>query len=79
MLEKEFRNKNKISSRATLLIGFALNLFLFYYIYRYALQMNSSDTSPTYSDTTFFWKVAKYLLLLAILVLCFFDLITEGI
>lgn len=79
MLEKEFRNKNKISSRATLLIGFALILFLFYYIYRYALQMNSSDTSPTYSDTTFFWKVAKYLLLLAILVLCFFDLITEGI
>ena len=78
MLEKEFYKK-KTSNRATLLIGFALILFLFYYIYRYVLQMNDSGTSPTYADTTFFWKAAKYFILLAILIFCFFDLITENI
>ena len=55
MLEKEFYKK-KTSNRATLLIGFALILFLFYYIYRYVLQMNDSGTSPTYADTTFFGR-----------------------
>lgn len=37
-------------------------LFLsFYYLsYRYPLQMNSSDTSQTYSDTTFVFQFGKY-------------------
>ena len=37
-----------------------LLLFLYYYSYRYPLQINSTGTSPTYSDTPLFWKSLKY-------------------
>lgn len=40
-----------------------LALILFYYSYRYIFQFNSVTTSPTYSDTPYFLKVFKYILL----------------
>lgn len=45
----------------------ALILFLYYYIYRYVLQYNSDDTSPTYSNTPVPFQLAKYLLLILLL------------
>ena len=44
------------------LIKSLLFLFLFYYSYRYALKMNSSGTSPTYSDTPLYVQLGKYLI-----------------
>ena len=45
----------------------ALILFLYYYIYRYVLQYNSDDTSPTYSNTPVLFQLAKYLILILLL------------
>ena len=45
----------------------ALILFLYYYIYRYVLQYNSDDTSPTYSNTPVPFQLAKYLILILLL------------
>lgn len=42
-----------------------------YLSYRYPLQINSSQTSPTYSDTPVFLQVGKYLGLLFLSMLCF--------
>jgi hypothetical protein len=44
-----------------------LGLALYYLSYRYPLQVNSSLTSPTYSDTPFILQVGKYLFFLAVL------------
>ena len=41
----------------------ALLVIAFYYLgYRYPLRINSSTTSPTYSDTPGWLQVGKYLL-----------------
>lgn len=61
------KQKNNTATRYVLA---ALVLFLYYYIYRYVLQYNDDETSPTYSDTPFLFQAAKYLLLL--LLLCAF-------
>lgn len=45
----------------------ALILFLYYYIYRYVLQYNSDDTSPTYSNTPVLFQLAKYLILVLLM------------
>ncbi|MGQ7297602.1 hypothetical protein [Quadrisphaera sp. KR29] len=53
---------DRLATRAVvvvLLIGF------YYLSYRYPLQINSSDTSPVYSDTPAVLQVGKYLLLAA--------------
>ena len=42
---------------------------LFYLSYRYPLQINSSTTSPTYSDTPFFLSFLKYLVVIFLLAL----------
>lgn len=47
---------------ATRLVTFALLLVLYYLSYRYPLQINSSTTSPSYSDTPSSLQAAKYLL-----------------
>lgn len=46
-------------------------LFLFYYSYRYILQMNSDRTSPTYSNTPLAIQIFKYVIVF-ILILCLF-------
>ena len=51
-----------------------LSLYLFYYSYRYIFKYNSSQTSPTYSDTPLAFQLLKYAILgclLLVLVLQF--------
>ena len=50
------KQKNNTATRYVLA---ALVLFLYYYIYRYVLQYNDDETSPTYSDTPFLFQAAK--------------------
>lgn len=45
-----------------------LGLCFYYYCYRYAFQYNDEGTSPTYSATPEIFKLAKYIVLLAIYV-----------
>lgn len=45
---------------ATRLLGAALIVAFYYLSYRYPLQINSSTTSPSYSDTPTWLQVAKY-------------------
>lgn len=40
-----------------------------YYSYRYLLKINSTGTSPTYSDTPLFLKIFKYILLAVFMIL----------
>ncbi|MEI9919620.1 MAG: hypothetical protein WDO14_12580 [Bacteroidota bacterium] len=42
-------------------------LLLLYNCHRYILKVNFTGTSPTYSDTPFFWKILKYIILIIIL------------
>lgn len=56
-------NSKEVSMRrGTTYIAFLFILALFYLSYRYPLQINSSTTSPSYSDTPFVLQFAKYAL-----------------
>jgi hypothetical protein len=48
-------------------LALALLLGFYYTSYRYPLQINSTDTSPTYSDTPAWLALGKYLLLMGLL------------
>ncbi len=45
------------------------NVYLYYYSYRYILKYNSTTTSPTYSDTPTIFKLAKYLIIILLLII----------
>lgn len=59
--------KAKLVWIAFMVTFFALNVYLFY---RYALQINSAKTSPTYSNTPATLQAGKYVIAYASLVLC---------
>ena len=52
-------------------VSFLLILAFYYLSYRYPLQINSADTSPTYRDTPFVFAITKYVLV-SILLLYYF-------
>lgn len=49
------------------LFKFVVFFLLFYLSYRYPMQINSSTTSPTYSDTPFILSFLKYLTIISLL------------
>ena len=59
----------KFYSETSLLTRFVLavlTIAIYYYVYRYALQYNDENTSPTYTATPTIFKYGKYLLLLLV-------------
>lgn len=56
----------------TNLIISLLSVSLYYYSYRYIFKYNSSETSPTYSDTPVSFQIGKYILCGLIILLFFF-------
>ena len=67
------------SRHATVMTVLILALYFFYYAYRYILQYNSTDTSPTYGDTPVFWQILKYVILFILLVGLLFSLLNSRI
>lgn len=59
----------KIKQVYTNLIILLLGVSLYYYSYRYIFQYNSSDTSPTYSNTPMPFQIGKYIICGAIIIL----------
>lgn len=59
----------KIKQIYTNLIILLLGVSLYYYSYRYIFQYNSSDTSPTYSNTPMSFQIGKYIICGAIIIL----------
>lgn len=55
----------------TRVYGSLLLIGLYYLWYRYPLQLNSSNTSPTYADTPVFLQVGKYVLILTVAAVAF--------
>lgn len=66
--------KFKLKKIYTNLIISLLSISLYYYSYRYIFKYNSSETSPTYSDTPFTFQVGKYILCGFIIILFLFIL-----
>ena len=61
--ENKFCAEKIRKKRASVAVLLILALYFFYYVYRYILRYNSTETSPTYSDTPFFFQVFKYVIL----------------
>ncbi len=70
---EKYREKKK--NTASVVIAGIFALYLFYYSYRYILQMNSDLTSPTYSPTPFGIQFAKYAILAVFCILLFFSVV----
>jgi hypothetical protein len=51
--------------RIALWVATALFAANVYYFHRYAFRYNNDETSPTYTDTPFFWQATKYFLMFA--------------
>ena len=66
--DKQQRQTTKTNVKQRI-VNYMLILFLFYYSYRYILQVNAVCTSPTYSDTPLFWRMLKYILFMPLLML----------
>jgi len=56
----------KLSHPLTRYFGLLLMIALYYLWYRYPFKINSTSTSPTYSDTPFFLSILKYILFLVV-------------
>lgn len=56
----------------------ALIFSLAYFSYRYPLQINSSTTSPTYSDTPFVLQIGKYAVLSGLALWAFLSVCVRG-
>ncbi|HEY9857798.1 MAG TPA: hypothetical protein V6D05_18780 [Stenomitos sp.] len=60
-------------NNATGLLKYLLLLSFYYLAYRYPFQINSAETSPTYSDTPFALQALKYLLFFLICTVFFLN------
>jgi len=68
MSERDTRKITTGSGRINHQYVSLLLLLAFYYLtYRYPLQINSADTSPTYRDTPFVFAITKYMLVMIVL------------
>lgn len=65
--------------RATFITMLILALYFFYYVYRYILRYNSTDTSPTYNNTPVFLQLLKYVILAVFIAALFLALINSKV
>ncbi len=63
-----YNKYKRISKSINKILLFILILCFYYYSYRYIFQYNSETTSPTYSNTPESFKLAKYIVLLLLII-----------
>ena len=72
MPKQKYANKSLTNWIVAMLI-----LYLFYYSYRYVFRYNAEMTSPTYSDTPLFFQLAKYIILILLILGAFGSILNQ--